>query len=140
MILQTADWLNKNINRWGCLWFVWLSYGSQYGGHAYKPEDFEFLYKWHVDQGWMKDDCWIVDPDKILKDLGVDMPGWVSEVDLDYEMPPTKGRVLEALKYERPGYGHWVRGNGHRVITFDPIGRCKTVAEGELVRRVLAFE
>ena len=61
-------------------------------------------------------------------------------VDLDYEMPATKGRVLEALKYERPGYGHWVRGNGHKVITFDPIGQSKTVAEGELVRRVLAFE
>jgi hypothetical protein len=143
MILQTDSRLNAQINASGCYWMSLLWWGNKLAGREYDPDEIELLYKWHVDSDWMRPNLYIQRPDEILRDVGVTMPGWLGEVATEWQ-PPDGKRGIEILYFEMPRtpagvWGHFVAGDGHGHVTYDPWGVSKTATLGDLTRRYVKY-
>jgi hypothetical protein len=95
----------------------------------------EDLYVKYQKHGWMDEECFIKQPVKILNDLGVDVTT-VRKVPADHE---PLGR-LEILYFRHAELGgHFVAGDGHGNVTYDPWGVSRAATEGTLEsKRVFA--
>ena len=77
--------------------------------------------------------CTINNPDDIVTYFGLMYRvGCRMVYDLTYECQPGE---QELLQWERPGWVHWVTGNGKGSVAYDPEGYSVTVREGKLVAK-----
>lgn len=86
----------------------------------------------------IKENCFINSPDKLMGML-TGLRWSVSKEPADYI--PSRGEV-EILRFERnegmATIGHFVLGDGHGSVAYDPYGKSRTVAEGKLIsKRIL---
>ena len=88
-----------------------------------------------IDQGFVRRDCFVERPAPIIDELtGVH---WgMKKTTADYIPGPGE---LEVLRFERQEVGaligHFVVGDGHGRVAWDPYGDSKTVREGSLVSK-----
>lgn len=85
-----------------------------------------------ITMGFVREDCYILDPAAIMHLLYGGKWTWWKE-DADYE--PKDGE-FEILRFERSTpariYSHFVLGDGQSGVGYDPLGDSQTVAHGEL--------
>lgn len=93
------------------------------------------LYRQSVQLGAMREDCYILDPGKVLS-LAVGGSWNVRHESAGYL--PTSDE-WEILRYERKTtsttYAHFVVGDGRGQVAYDPLDKSQTVALGELVSK-----
>lgn len=64
---QTDGVFNKNINKYGCLFFSLLDIAEEYTGHSFIIRTINKLYAECIDVGIMRADCYILDHEKVLQ-------------------------------------------------------------------------
>jgi hypothetical protein len=90
-------------------------------------------------EGNVKQDVFVVHPEKILSDItGVQ---WgMKKVTSEYLPSPEE---LEILRFERKEVGsvigHFVVGNGKGGVSYDPYGDSRTVREGNLISKRIFY-
>lgn len=66
--LQTDKAFNKNINRYGCLWFDFMDIAEEYTGHNFIHKTINKLYDTLTDKTIMKKDCYVNNHEKVMQD------------------------------------------------------------------------
>ncbi len=64
---QTDEAFNSNINKYGCLFFSLMDIAEEYTGHSFIIRTINKLYYELVDLGIMKEDCYVLDHEKVLQ-------------------------------------------------------------------------
>ena len=98
-------------------------------GFEYSPEKGNRIVEWWTHRGWVTEALEIQNYNALYADLGLkvryndrwDLSTYVCEPD-----------EFEHLCWVRGGTKHFTAGNGRGIVTYDPMGRSKTVAEGRL--------
>lgn len=90
-------------------------------------------------QGFVKQDCFVVDPGAILSELtGV---RWGMKKETAEYLPGSA--ELEILRFERQDVGvlvgHFVVGDGKGAVAWDPYGDSRTVREGKLISKRIFY-
>ena len=57
--LQTESFFNKNINRYGCLFFSLMDIAEEYTGKYFSHKMIIELYYHLIAENYMREDCWI---------------------------------------------------------------------------------
>lgn len=121
MILQTDSRLKRDIQRYGCYFLSILYLVNKYTGYELDCNKINTLYDNLLELGYIKDNCYIVNPTAIFKHLGL------NATYTDRHEPPdyyTGANELEILCFQRSGYRHFMVGiNGE--IAYDPMGNSK---------------
>ena len=95
--------------------------------------------------GLIRDDCYVLDPARLMSVLTV-QEGWVC-LNPGLPITPCQPGDLEVLRFERQTpatlYTHFVVGDGQGRVAWDPLGDSMSVAQGHLAgrrifRRVMA--
>jgi len=130
MILQTDSRLTEVINRFGCYYMSILFLGNKYTGYQLSPKKILDLFSYAADCGWIDpDEAFINDPDGIFSEMGL------HTIYHDKHEPPwvmCRDDEIEILRFIRKRQKHFVVGDGHGHVAYDPIGVSKAVREGEL--------
>lgn len=135
MIYKQA--IAKKIGDEGC-YFLSLVYIAEQ--EIKKSIDIIDLYNTCVAKGWMKEDCYILDPAAILSYL-IGKKTMFFKVDGTKFTPTKFERVISRYENNARGklYSHFVVGCNGKVI-YDPLGESNTVKNGKLVSyRVFSF-
>ena len=116
----------------GCYFLSILHLESLIDGGSVDPFD---AYNIATARGYMREDCYILDPAAVLGFFNRDK--WeVFHATPEYLPKPGE---LEILRFERvpPGmtYSHFVVGDGKGAVAFDPYGVSRTVRDGALVSK-----
>jgi len=128
MILQTSPDLTPEINKNGCYFMSLLFLATQKTGKSFNPTEIENLKKQAIEIGYMREDCFVFNPDGILL-----LAGLSTKYTGIHEAPErnANSNELEVLYFRYKQYGHFVAGvNGH--VAFDPMGISNAVKLGEL--------
>lgn len=134
MILQRDKRLNRQINKYGCYFMSLLFLGNKRSNYALSVDKIEELYDFFVMEDYMDEECFIKRPVEILQFLGhpaksvaytENMTMTADDGILHFERVVGRGRIIS----------HFVAGDGHCHVAYDPWGVSKTVAEGELRSR-----
>ncbi len=64
---QTDEYFNKEINKYGCLFFSLMDIAEEYTGHNFIPRSIRKLYYELIELGLMKKDCYVLDHTKLLQ-------------------------------------------------------------------------
>ena len=133
MVLQTDKKLFPAIYEEGCLFLDYLYIASKIIGHTWTPEQVNLAYLAFVYEKWMQANCRILQPDKILGLLGVELDGWIRHEKETYER---KSNEIEIEKWfnSRTGHTHFIVGDPYR---WDSLGESVTVREGTLQSKVV---
>ena len=137
MILQRDPRLNDRINKYACyLMFIFYEV-NKYTNYMFDPAIINDLYEVLLQHGYIDRDCFIIDPEAIFGFLGMPV-----KYTGKHESPfrRCKEDEFEALMFKliRPNHKTWVHftaGNGRGVVTYDPWGCSKAVAEGYLISK-----
>lgn len=135
MFLQKDTYFNNEINRYGCYFFSLVYLSSQKASRSFSKGDVSFFYEEFVDRGWMTENCYVLEPVKILRYLNLK----VSSVYKTEGHDPS-GDNYEILCFERSykkdgkevSYNHFVVGDGLGHVAYDPIGLSNAVKDGFL--------
>ena len=129
MILQTDKRLVESINKWGCYYMGILFLGNRYTGYQFDTKKINDLFDYCIDSGWMDDECYINDADAIFMELGLHTrfhdkheDAWIL----------CRDDEIEILRYQIGHWKHFVAGDGHGHVAYDPMGASRAVREGEL--------
>lgn len=77
-------------------------------------------------------DLTVNDPDAIVRYFGLSATTWARMEVPGYTCKPGEE---ELLQFSKPGYLHWVAGDGNGHVTYDPLGYSHTVADGMLIAK-----
>jgi hypothetical protein len=129
MILQTDPRLRPEINEYGCYMMSILYLAEKNGGESPGAELINSLYDRFVRMGLMTASCKILNPEHIFAYMGL-----IVEYTDKHELPTREcgPDELEILKFTRPGYSHFVAGDGAGGVEYDPMGESITVRDGVL--------
>ena len=131
MILQRDSRLNADIQARGCYYMSLLFLANKWARHQFDIAEIRRVYEHVVTLGWMREDCYILTPERIL--------GYVEleTVYLGHRGPHylCGERDIEVLCYQRGGQTHFVTGDGKGHVAYDPWGVSRAVAEGTLVSK-----
>ena len=129
MILQTDPRLVNNINQYGCYFMSILFLGNKYTGFKLGTKKINDLYSYCVDCGWMDEGCYINDADGIFAELGLH-----TRFHDKHEAPwiCCRDNEIEILRFQIGHWKHFVAGDGHGHVAYDPWGVSRAVREGEL--------
>jgi len=113
---QTDEAFNSNINKYGCLFFSLMDIAEEYTGHSFIIRTINKLYYELVDLGIMKEDCYVLDHEKVLQQAleCFDIHDKVTYAGAKYlwenrSWGEHKGMFLiQQMKTQR-GHGHFVR-------------------------------
>ena len=137
MILQRDPRLNEHMNRYACyLMFIFFEV-NKYKNYMFDSQIMNDLYKVFISHGYIDRDCYIIDPEAIFDFLGMPV-----EYTGKHESPTRRcgENEIEALRFQldRPGkypWRHFTAGNGNGIVTYDPYGVSRAVAEGRLISK-----
>ena len=130
----------SNMGSGSCYFFSILKIAEDCGaGHLDAFREYENA----IARGWMRADGFMERPADLISDLTgckwiVLKAGVGHELPLDYTLAPLE---KEILRFERTQNGmseamvHFVVGNGHNQVEWDPWENSATVANGKLVSR-----
>jgi len=129
MILQTDSRLIVPINKYGCYFMSILFLGNKYTGYQLSTRKINNFYDYCVDSGWMDAECFINDADGIFAEMGLH-----TRFHDKHEDPWILCRddEIEILRYQIGHWKHFVAGDGHGHVAYDPYGISRAVREGEL--------
>lgn len=136
MILQTDTYFPEEVRRYGCYFMALIFLASQKASRSFSKSDVLFFYEYFIENEWMKPSCYILDPGAILRYLNLPV---------DYEgkregHAPCCRDEYEILCFRRSyikdgkdvSYIHFVTGDGHGHVAYDPIGMSNAVKKGHL--------
>jgi len=128
VILQTSPELDKATNDNGCYFMSILYHGSQETAQSFSPSDIRKLKKEAVKKGYMREDCYVLDPDGIFE-----LTGLKTQYSDRHESPDYTCSIdeIEILYFRWEEYGHFVAGKMGAVI-YDPMGQSNSVQLGTL--------
>lgn len=129
MILQTDSRLIKPINKYGCYFFSILFLGNKYTGYQLDTKLINSFYDYCVKAHWLNEECFVESPEAIFDKMGLPV------IYHDKHEEPwilCKDDEIEILRYEFGTWKHFVAGDGHGHVAFDPMGVSRAVREGEL--------
>ena len=133
MILQRDDRLRFEIREYGCYYMSLLYLANKYTNAPLSVERINGpLYFGAIQQGAMNTFCFIQDPDAILAACG-----WKAKYTGVHEPPEyfCKENECEILRFEHGKQSHFVVGDGHSHVTYDPMGVSETVRHGRLMSK-----
>ena len=142
MILQTDPRFDSTYNgriryhAWGCymmvlFWFVVLK--KKYPLDVILIEKLTQVFELG---GYIKSDLYVNNPDKILHHFGINVVTRKENVSYICRTGEVETLVFKAFNYRKNKYWyHRVAGNGHGIVTYDPIGYSRAVAEGALISK-----
>lgn len=95
-------------------------------GSGYSPFSIDSFYSAFLKKGLIQEDCFILNPCKILEDLTGRKYRVVKSKDYDPEAR------IKIAQWHNPktGYSHFVIMKNSETVEFDSLGNSKTVAEG----------
>ena len=129
MILQTHPRLIPEIRTDGCYFMCLLWYANKYEGCLLSPDVINELFGHFVHIHWLHVDCAVLNPQEILRHLGVDCRY------TDRHEPAIRAcwpNEFEILRWEYDGKSHFTAGEGRGRVTYDPMGCSKTAKLGRL--------
>jgi hypothetical protein len=88
------------------------------------------VYQIAIDGGWMDEECYINEPDKIFSFMGLEVYFY------DRHDPPFMmcGKdEIEILRFQLANWRHFVVGDGASHVAYDPYGTSKAVRLGQLM-------
>ena len=95
-----------------------------------------------IDNKWMQENCFVIEPEEILQDLT--SRAWNMHKECpDYKCKPGEIEILRFEWISKPGttLGHFVHGDGNGSIAYDPMGDRSPVAKyGTLVSKRIFTE
>ncbi len=142
MILQTDPRFTYRYNgqiryhKWGCymmvlFWFIVLK--KKYPLDTTSIEELTQMFEL---SGYIKSDLFVNNPDKIFQHFGISLVTRKEDVSYRCRMGDVETLVFKAFSYRKNKYWfHRVAGNGHGIVTYDPIGYSRAVAEGALISK-----
>ena len=120
MILQTDNRLNKQINQNGCYFMSLLFLANKHTGYKLSTTVISKLYMDLQERKFMDSNCYIQDPAGILKHLGL-------KAAYNQRHDPPKYRCdkdeIEILCLQYSTNNHFVVGDGHGNIAYNPMGK-----------------
>ena len=116
MIFQNTRGLDSRIQKYGCYFMSLLYNGSRLSGQPMSVERINQLRSVAVAEGYMKDDCYILDPAAIIALAGGRVE-YLGKMSREYVC---KEGEFEILKMSRMGVVHFVCGSGFGIVTYDP--------------------
>ena len=134
MIWQTHDQLNRNINLYGCYWMALLWHVVRIRRLSIDPEWLERRYDRHVKMGWIRENCFVLNPTAVLRDVGLKTETVTDPLlEEPWKLRPSylcKDNEIEILKWTNGENHHFTAGNGYGRITYDPMGISRTASQG----------
>ena len=131
--LQTDRRLLKPIQEYGCLFLSYLRVTSIVQWHEWTPYQINLAYWAAVHNKWIQDNCRVIQPDRILESLGVQLDGWVRHENPDYR-PQSREIQIEQWHNTRTDHTHFILGEPYR---WDSLGDSVTVQEGSIQRKII---
>jgi hypothetical protein len=106
-----------------------LFLGNKYTGYQLGTKKINNLYMYCLDCGWIDEDVYINDADGIFAELGLH-----TRFHDKHEDPWILCRddEIEIMRYQLGHWKHFVVGDGHGHVAYDPMGVSRAVKEGEL--------
>lgn len=132
MILQIDPRLRPEIQEFGCYLMSVLFFVNKYTNLPLSPDIINQLYTRFIPLGWMDEQCTILNPNAIFGYLKLPVLYHDRYDPPDYICKPDE---IEILKWENGNQSHFTAGNGHGIVTYDPMGCAKTVKYGKLVSK-----
>jgi len=106
-----------------------LFLGNKYTGFQLSTKKINDLYDYCIDAGWMDEECYINDADAIFGETGL------HTLFHDKHEDPwilCRDDEIEILRFQIGHWKHFVAGDGHGHVAYDPYGTSRAVREGEL--------
>lgn len=143
MILQRDELIRKRAPEYadeGCYVHCLLFIANMLTNRAFTAVHIaRFLYPRFIEKGWIKKNCYVLDPCAILAYFGVPVTSVRKEA-ADYACSTFEREILH-WEYALKGWHHFTVGNGAGVVTFDPWGVSVTATKGTLKsKRVFTLE
>lgn len=141
MILQISDDLDKDFHAYGCYEMSLLHLINKIANVTFTPAKIRNLHRLFVNRGWVRHDdeykCYILNPTSIMGYFGITAQTLVlngtHRISPDHRC--TKDQV-EIQFWKRPGeIGHFVVGDGHGHVAYDPMGSSLSVKYGALLNK-----
>lgn len=111
---------NKEIKNSGCYFYCLIVAANR------NPEEAETLYNSMIEKGFMKNDCYILDPCKILSELTNQNYKVINSKNYDQ-----KAEIKIAKWHNsKTGYSHFVLMKNETEVLFDSFGHSNTVKNG----------
>lgn len=138
MVLQIADRLREEIREYGCYFMSLLYLINHMTNMTLTTGRINALRRLFISQGWMDENCFILDPVAILGWAGINAnivtENGTHKLPPSYQIGPGEYEILE---FKRPGeMSHFVVGpyDGRRV-GYDPYGDSESVRYGKLISK-----
>lgn len=116
--------ISTALGKSGCYFFSILRLASNITGKQFNAIE---EYKTFTNNGWMGEDCFIADPEKIMEKLT--NKKW--KVSIRQSSYVCKEKEYEILKYVYK-IGHFVLGDRKGNVLYDPYMNSETVAKGRI--------
>lgn len=131
MILQRDPRMREEIKKNGCYLMSLLYLANKLANVPLSAELIAGdLFDVFVSSGWMTDECYVLNPDRILRYFGVE-----AEYTGTHEKPERlcAHDEVEILFFRHPtAGGHFVVGDGAGHVAYDPWGVSRSATEGTL--------
>ncbi len=138
MILQTDPGLPEEIHTFGCYFCSCLYHAERLTGREMDVDRVMAIFTAARASGILLEECYVNDPVSLMAVAGVNVRAVVKAGKL--ELPSERG--FEVLHFRREkdtpagmgngAHDHFVAGDGHGKVAFDPLGLSNTVKYGYL--------
>lgn len=129
MPLQTDERLKAEIQKEGCLWLDYLRIGVIVKKQSWDPYQINAFYELCLYLGYINQRCRVIQPDLILRKLGVRLMGWIRKEALGYS-PSANEILIEEWFNPDTNHTHFVMGQPY---WWDSLGESMTVQNGSLI-------
>lgn len=129
MIFQFDQRLYYTFYDTGCNVLVCVWYAAIHALFEAAPEKINRMTERWIARGAVLDDLAIQDYEAVYRDLGLNVRYRNEHTDPSYQCGPAE---FEHLCWKNGKMKHFTAGNGAGIVTYDPMGRSRTVATGFL--------
>lgn len=130
MVSQRDNHLLPSITQYGCLLLCYLEIVQNYTTQRFNAWTVNNLYTAFLHNEWITDRCRVVQPDKLLQSLGMQLSGWIRHEPVEYS-PRADEIEIQQWHNARTNHTHFV------LIDYDPLGDSVTVREGRMTRKTI---
>jgi hypothetical protein len=127
MIMQTNEKLFPAIRDEGCLMLSYMFIASRLRKLTWSPEQVNLAYLGWLNQKFIQSNCRVLQPDKVMESLGLELDGWIRHENNVAYRPSQFEAVIERWHNSRTGHTHFVVGSPWR---WDSLGQSVTVRDG----------
>jgi len=127
MITQTNEKLYPAIRDEGCLMLAYMFIASRLNKITWTPEQVNLAYLGWLHQNFIQSNCRVLQPDKIMESLGMELDGWIRHENNVAFKPSQFEAVIERWHNSRTGHTHFIVGS---PWNWDSLGQSITVRDG----------